>query len=105
MKIIPVLTVAVALSIGATSAMAQSCRTVQRHKANRDALYGAVAGGLLGNAVSHGGGRTGGTLIGAGAGGLIGHQIGKNKVSCDRGYYYRHKHYYYRHGHRYVTYR
>ena len=31
-------------------------------------ILGAVAGGLLGNDVSHGGGRTGGTLIGAGAG-------------------------------------
>ena len=40
-------------------------------------VVGAVTGGLLGNAVSSGGGRTGGTIIGAGVGAVAGHQIAK----------------------------
>jgi uncharacterized protein YcfJ len=32
----------------------------------------------LGNALSRGGGRTGGTLIGAGVGAVAGHQIAKH---------------------------
>lgn len=52
-------------------------------------IIGAVAGGLLGNALSHGGGRTGGTLIGAGAGAVVGNNLAR--TSCDRGHaYYRH---------------
>jgi uncharacterized protein YcfJ len=43
-------------------------------------LIGAVAGGLLGNAVDHG--RATGTLIGAGAGAYAGHEIGKNSHRC-----------------------
>lgn len=53
-------------------------------------VIGAVAGGLLGNAVTHGGGRFGGTLIGAGVGGLAGHEIAG--AGCHR--YYRHARYY-----------
>jgi uncharacterized protein YcfJ len=47
-------------------------------------VVGAVTGGLLGNAVSHGGGKTGGTIIGAGVGAVAGHQIAKNngKTHC-----------------------
>jgi hypothetical protein len=45
-------------------------------------IVGAVAGGLLGNALSHGGGRTGGTLLGAGAGAVIGNNLAR--TSCDR---------------------
>jgi uncharacterized protein YcfJ len=41
-------------------------------------VVGAVAGGLLGNALSHGGGKTGGTIIGAGAGAVVGHQVAKH---------------------------
>ena len=41
-------------------------------------VIGAVGGGLLGNALTHGGGRTGGTLIGAGAGAVAGHEIAKH---------------------------
>jgi uncharacterized protein YcfJ len=51
-------------------------------------IVGAVAGGLLGNALSHGGGRTGGTLLGAGAGAVVGNQL--SRTSCD------HAHAYYR---------
>jgi uncharacterized protein YcfJ len=41
-------------------------------------VIGAVAGGLLGNAVAGRGSRTGGTLIGAGLGGVVGHEVAKN---------------------------
>ena len=55
------------------------CRDVSSHGArNTGTVVGAVAGGLLGNALSHGGGKTGGTLIGAGAGAVAGHQIAKH---------------------------
>jgi len=48
-----------------------------RHAKNTGTVVGAVTGGLLGNAVSHGGGKTGGTLIGAGVGAVAGHQIAR----------------------------
>lgn len=53
-----------------------------RRNANNGTLIGAVAGGVVGNAVSR---DTGGTLIGAGVGAVAGHQIAKNrakKKSC-----------------------
>jgi hypothetical protein len=51
-------------------------------------IVGALAGGLLGNAVSHGGGKTGGTILGAGAGAVIGNTMAR--TSCDRSHaYYR----------------
>lgn len=56
-----------------------------RGQRNTGTVVGAVAGGLLGNALSHGGGKTGGTIIGAGAGAVAGHQIAKhngNKRRC-----------------------
>jgi len=53
-----------------------------RKSANTGTLVGAVGGGLLGNAVTHGG--TGGTLVGAGAGAVAGHQIAKS--NCKRKY-------------------
>jgi len=60
-------------------------------------LIGAVAGGLLGNAVAHGGGRPVGTLLGAGAGAYAGHEIAG--AGCHG--YYRHSYYRYHHRHRY----
>src|SRR5258706_11955447 len=51
-------------------------------------ILGAVAGGLIGNAVSRGGGKTGGTLLGAGAGAAIGNNMAR--INCDRPHaYYR----------------
>ena len=96
MKMISALTLGLAISVGATSAMAASCESSQRHKANRDALYGAVAGGLVGNSVSKG---AGGILVGGATGAVVGHQIGKHQVKCGGGYYYRrsHRSYYHRH--------
>jgi uncharacterized protein YcfJ len=43
---------------------------------------GAVAGGLLGNAVAGRGVRTEGTLLGAGVGAVVGHQVAKG--GCQR---------------------
>ena len=42
-------------------------------------VVGALAGGLLGNAI---GGDTLGTLLGAGGGALLGRSIGRQNVSC-----------------------
>ena len=55
-----------------------------RHAKNTGTVVGAVTGGLIGNAVSHGGGRTGGTIIGAGVGAVAGHEIAKSngKRNC-----------------------
>jgi hypothetical protein len=52
-------------------------------------VLGAVAGGLLGNALSHGGGRTGGTLLGAGAGAVIGNNLARTSCDRPRAYYRR----------------
>jgi len=55
------------------------CRDVSTRGArNTGTVVGAVTGGLLGNALSHGGGKTGGTIIGAGVGAVAGHQIAKH---------------------------
>ena len=58
------------------------CNNVStRGERNTGTVVGAVAGGLLGNALSHGGGKTGGTIIGAGAGAVAGHQIAKHNAT------------------------
>ena len=58
------------------------CRDVSsRGSRNTGTVVGAVAGGLLGNALAHGGGKTGGTIIGAGAGAVAGHQIAKHNAT------------------------
>jgi uncharacterized protein YcfJ len=56
------------------------CKTTRqvRHAANTGTVVGAVGGGLLGNAVGHGG--TGSTLVGAGVGAVAGHQIAKSNA-------------------------
>jgi uncharacterized protein YcfJ len=57
----------------------QVCRDVSSRGArNTGTVVGAVAGGLLGNALAHGGGKTGGTIIGAGTGAVVGHQYAKH---------------------------
>jgi uncharacterized protein YcfJ len=53
------------------------CETSRGHR-NTGTVIGAVAGGLLGNSLAHGGGKTGGALIGAGVGAVAGHQIAKH---------------------------
>ena len=58
------------------------CRDVSSKGArNTGTVLGAVAGGLLGNSLAHGGGKTGGTIIGAGAGAVAGHQIAKHNAT------------------------
>jgi hypothetical protein len=48
-----------------------------------------VAGGLIGNSVSHHGGKLGGTLIGAGVGAVAGHEIAKHNGRSHCHYEYR----------------
>ena len=60
----------------------QVCRDESSRGArNTGTAVGAVAGGLLGNAMAHGGGKTGGTLLGAGAGAVVGHQYAKHNAT------------------------
>lgn len=81
---------------GATSASAD-CQS----RKTTGTVVGAVGGGLIGNAISHGG--VIGTLGGAAAGGFVGHRIaggGCHRVARYRRHYwvdrYGHRHYYYR---------
>lgn len=64
------------------------CKNV-RKKANNGTLVGAVAGGVLGNAVAGHGARTEGTLVGAGVGAVAGHEIAKNRAKRKCHYEYR----------------
>ncbi len=58
----------------------------QKHDRNvAGTVIGAVAGGLLGNAVSRGGGKTGGTIIGAAAGAAVGSNIARSSFHCNAG--------------------
>ncbi len=45
-------------------------------------IIGALAGGLLGNALSGGGSGTLGTLLGAGGGAVLGRSIDRGNVRC-----------------------
>jgi uncharacterized protein YcfJ len=64
------------------------CKSVKK-SANKGTVIGAVAGGLLGNAVSGHGARTEGTVIGAGVGAVAGHQIAKKNAKKKCHYEYR----------------
>lgn len=60
----------------------------QREKQDRNVAgiaAGAVAGGLIGNAVTSGGNRTAGTLLGAAAGAAIGSNVARSTINCDDG--------------------
>jgi hypothetical protein len=53
----------------------------QRHRAGAiGAVAGAIGGGIIGGAITHGG--AGGTLLGAGAGALTGNAIARNSHRC-----------------------
>ena len=87
---------AAALALGATSiaANADSC---SGHRHNTGTVVGALGGGLIGNAITHG--SAVGVVGGAVAGGLAGNAIARDS-DCGRRSY-RHRHYYYdRHHHR-----
>ncbi|TBR40661.1 glycine zipper 2TM domain-containing protein [Dyella terrae] len=49
-------------------------------------VIGAVAGGLLGNTIGKGNGRTAATVVGAVAGGAVGNQVGKNNGNPDQAF-------------------
>lgn len=82
----PAILIASALAVAAAPIIAQAephrvsvCRDVSSKGArNTGTVVGAVAGGLLGNALAKGGGKTGGTILGAGAGAVVGHQVAKH---------------------------
>jgi hypothetical protein len=53
----------------------------ERHRAGAiGAVTGAIGGGIIGGAITHG--RAGGTLLGAGAGALTGNAIARNSHRC-----------------------
>ena len=85
-KLILVVGLATALAAPSLASAATRC---EQHQADRKAtgtIIGAIAGGLLGNAVSHGGGRTGGTIIGAAGGAVVGNQLARENNACPPGY-------------------
>ena len=49
-------------------------------------VIGAVAGGLLGNTVGKGNGRTAATVVGAVAGGAVGNEVGKRNGQPDQAF-------------------
>ena len=51
---------------------------------NTGTAVGAIAGGLLGNAVAGRGVKTEGTLLGAGVGAVVGHQVAKSGCTSSR---------------------
>jgi hypothetical protein len=59
---------------------AGGCR-YQKHRSGAiGAVAGAVGGGIIGSALTHGG--AGGILLGAGAGALTGHALARSTVHC-----------------------
>jgi uncharacterized protein YcfJ len=84
---------ALTLAAAPISAEAQSRRVLvcdgPRSSANTGTVIGAVAGGLLGNAVAAKGVKTEGTVLGAGVGAVAGHEIAKRKAQRNCRYVYR----------------
>jgi outer membrane lipoprotein SlyB len=76
-----------ALALPGAADAATRCRTSNNDNAAAGTIVGALAGGLLGNAVSRGGGRTGGTVIGAVGGAIIGNKLASGSDRhCPDGY-------------------
>ncbi len=73
-------------AIPSISAAATRCEQKQADRKVTGTILGAIAGGLVGNAVSRGGGRTGGTVIGAAGGAVIGNQLARENNTCPDGY-------------------
>jgi uncharacterized protein YcfJ len=74
------------LATAAVPALAGAATPCEQHQADRKTtgtVIGAIAGGLLGNAVSRGGGRTGGTVIGAAGGAVVGNQLARQNDACN----------------------
>ena len=58
----------------------RDCRYQTHRRGAIGAVAGAVGGGIIGSALTHG--RAGGTLLGAGAGALTGSAIARNSSRC-----------------------
>ena len=58
----------------------RNCRYETHRRGAIGAVAGAVGGGIIGSALTHG--RAGGTLLGAGAGALTGSAIARNSSRC-----------------------
>jgi hypothetical protein len=64
------------------------CRRANQNNEVAGTLVGAVAGGLIGNAITHGRDRAAGTAIGAVGGAVIGNRIAaSSNQPCPDGYY------------------
>lgn len=87
-----------ALGVTSTSALADRC---SGHRHDTGTILGAVGGGLIGSALTHGSGV--GIVGGAVAGGFAGNAIARD-IDCSRGRHYdrqaRHYYYYDHHGRR-----
>lgn len=79
------LTLGLAAVVAAPSAASASCTG----RKNTGTAIGAIAGGLLGNAVAGHGVKTEGTLLGAGVGAVVGHQVAKSGCGSTRTAYRR----------------
>jgi uncharacterized protein YcfJ len=64
------------------------CDTSKKQR-NTGTAVGAVAGGLLGNAVASRGVKTEGTVLGAGVGAVVGHEVAKRQGKRNCRYVYR----------------
>ncbi len=84
-----------ALSLAAAAAAPTFAHASCHSRKATGAVIGAVGGGLIGNALSHGNRRPG-TLLGAGVGAVAGHAIGG--AGCHS--YYHHAYYHRRYYHR-----
>ena len=84
----------IALASSIATAQADAC---SGHHHTTGTVLGAVGGGAIGSAVSHG--NLGGVVAGAALGGLAGNAISRD-IDCR--HRYRHTRYYYRHHHRYA---
>ena len=81
----------IALIAGVAIAIAAAPATTEAACPQRAAgtVVGAVAGGLLGNAIAGHGSHTEGTLLGAAAGGFVGNQVTKCRRYATRSSYSR----------------
>ncbi len=90
---------ALAFGAGTTGALADAC---SGHHHTTGTVLGAVGGGAIGSAVSHG--SLAGVVGGAVLGGLAGNAVSRD-MDCRHSYHrarYERDRYYYSHGHRYA---
>jgi len=80
---------ALALGAAALLAVPAAAEASCKGRKNTGTAVGAIAGGLLGNAVAGRGVKTEGTLLGAGVGAVVGHQVAKSGCNTSRRTAYR----------------